>query len=142
MSVNIKSVDKAALTTAVLGELSLSEDEKLTMFHGIKISHQIFIGRVDEGIACIWGIVSPTLLSTRCGIWTYTTDLIEEHPFVFVRHSQMVIQKLLEEFETIEGTTNKRAEHSKRWLRWLGATFEGESDGDQIKFVIRRKYNG
>jgi hypothetical protein len=141
MSVEVNNIAPADLQYAIATELSMTEDERLTMFHGLRVSTQIYIGRVDEGIACIWGIVTPTLLSSHAGIWMYTTDLIKDHPFIFVRHSQLIIKELLKEFETIEGTTNIHAEHSKRWIRWLGAEFH-QQVGDQIRFVIRRKTNG
>ncbi|HSW91845.1 MAG TPA: hypothetical protein VLG09_04320 [Candidatus Saccharimonadales bacterium] len=141
MSVNVRSVGATALQAAIVEELTMTEDDKLLMYEGLKVSAQIFVGRVDEGIACIWGIVTPTILSTRAGIWMYTTPLVKDHPFIFVRHSQMIVQELLKEYETIEGNTNIHAEHSKRWLRWLGASFY-EPQGDLVKFVIRRKTNG
>lgn len=95
-------------------------------------------GWYDGEIACVWGLIPPTILSDRAYLWSLTTDLIEEHKFIFIRHSQRAIEILLDTYETIVGTTDAKDKRAVRWLKWLGAEFE-PGDGGALNFVIRKK---
>lgn len=94
-----------------------------------------WIGTVDGKIACMWGLIPPTILSWSAYIWLYTNPLVEEHKFRFIRHSQREMESMLRLFPNIVGdcvTTNSTA---KRWLEWLGAKF-GPPQGDLVPFRI------
>ena len=95
-------------------------------------------GLVNGEVACMWGLIPPTLLSDTAYLWLLTTNLVEEHKFLFVRHSQMYVKEALNYFPNIVGDVMVTNVGAKRWLKWLGAEF-GESDGRKIPFVIRRK---
>lgn len=118
--------------------LELSAHDREIMDHCIAFSSDVWTGYVDGEVACMWGVAPPSLLSTRAYLWLYVTDLVNDHQFVFVRHSQMVIKKLLEEYDLITGHFVIGGPDSKRWLKWLGATF-GEPEGNLIPFQIRKK---
>lgn len=121
-----------------ISKLNLSREEEAIMNKCIVMSTQVWTGLVDGEIACVWGVAPPTFLSTQAYLWLYTTELVKEHQFIFVRHSQKIIEKLLKEYELIVGICAVEAENSQRWLRWLGAVFEG-SDGKHVMFKIRKK---
>ena len=139
MTVEVKNIGAPGLNGLLYSSLLLNSSDLETMHTCLKVSRDIFAGYVDGRIACVWGTVTPTLLSERAGIWLYTTDLIKSHQFVFVRHSQIVINDLLKEYATIEGNTNINSETSKRWIKWLGAEFIYPPEGDRLAFIIRRK---
>ena len=140
MKVDIKRTGGLRMKN-LLAEISdphLSDGDMAIMDQCMLLSETLWIGMVDKKFACVWGIIPPTLMSTRAYLWLYTTELIKEHQFVFVRHSQRAIELILQDYECIIGHCLVDAEHSKRWLKWLGAEF-GHPDGRKIPFVIRKK---
>ncbi len=86
----------------------------------------------------MWGLIPPTLMSNQAYLWLYTTDLVKEHQFLFVRYSQRMVEKLLEHYESIVGHVQVDAPRSRQWLKWLGAEF-GNPKGSNIPFVIRKR---
>ena len=98
-----------------------------------------WMGRVDGEVVCVWGLIPPTILSSQAHLWLLTTDKVEGHQFLFVRYSQLMVEKMLEDFEMLVGKCNVNQHKSIKWVRWLGATF-GEPDGDWVPFCIRRKH--
>jgi hypothetical protein len=119
--------------------LNLNDYEREVMRTCMALSADVWTGYVDGKIACIWGVAPPSLMSSRAYLWLYVTELVKEHQFVLIRHSQVEIQKLLQMYETITGHCVVGSTRSIRWLKWLGATF-GEADGELIPFQIRRKH--
>src|SRR5262245_64364409 len=101
----------------------------------ISMATIIWAGFINDRLACIWGVIPPTLMSDQAYLWLYTTDVVEEHQFVLVRHSQMVIQDLLKEYSSLCGHAMMGSEKSIRWLKWLGAKF-GRQQGDGVRFRI------
>jgi hypothetical protein len=86
-------------------------------------SRSVYAGLIDDRIVGVWGIKAGTLLSRSAMIWLLTTKLIEEHPLVFVRHSQIELKKLEEEFSIVWGYVWANYSLSVKWLHWLGFTF-------------------
>ena len=116
----------------------LSITDQITMHQAMVHSSRVWLGYAEGQVQCLWGIVSPTLLSDRAYLWLYTTPHLTHHVFLLVRHSQRVVQEMLKDFPTITGHCEVRATKSIRWLRWLGATF-GEPQGRLVPFIIRAK---
>jgi hypothetical protein len=94
---------------------------------------------MDDEVACVWGVVAPSLVSDQAYLWLYTNRPVDEHQFTFIRHSQRVIEDLLKTHSQIVGFCAIAASQSRRWLKWLGATFGDSVDGKYIPFQIRRK---
>lgn len=101
----------------------------------------VWVGKVDGEIACVWGLIPPTILSEQAYLWLLTTELVEQHKFLFVRHSQRAIEILLDTYPVITGVTSATHEDAIRWLKWLGAEYE-PGDAGMLNFVIRKKPNG
>jgi hypothetical protein len=135
MTVSIVKTD-ARLLRDVMTDLPTREAN--IMEFCTKSSVPLWRGEVDGQLACIWGLIPGSLLSNNAYIWLYTTDIVQEHQFVFVRYSQIMIQEMLKEYEFIVGNTEAGADRSIRWLKWLGAEFQ-QPKGKLIPFVIRRK---
>lgn len=102
------------------------------------LSSEVWTGYVDDKLICCWGLIPPTILSNQAYLWMHSTPAVREHSFVLVRHSQRVIEQVLNRYDRIVGDCLVDAEDSIRWLKWLGATFV-ESDGPYRSFVIRKK---
>lgn len=119
-------------------ELPDAEDKlRKAMFMSIDIRY----GLVDGRIACMWGLIPPTLLSETAYIWLLTTDIAEEHKFLLIRHSQMYMQEALKSYPCLVGDVILPNEPAIKWLKWLGAEFE-KPEGRLLKFSIRRKSGG
>jgi hypothetical protein len=125
---------------AIIAESAYSNTAtaKDALFDFLRRSVFSYVGTIDEKIACVYGLIAPTLMSDQGYLWLLTTNLVDDHPFVFVRHSQVVIKDMLEIYSEIVGHCDIRQERSVKWLRWLGAKF-GESEGVMIPFQIRAK---
>lgn len=98
-------------------------------------------GYNDGKLICVWGLIPPTLLSEQAYLWLYTTQELRGHEFLFVRHSQLAVEQMLEEYPIITGHCRVAEERSVRWLQWLGAEFAEPVNGIAA-FVIQRKNNG
>ena len=101
-------------------------------------STEIYYGLVDGKPACVWGLIQPTILSNTAYLWLLTTDIVAQHKFLLVRHSQLFIEEALKSWPTIIGNTAVDDHKAIRWIKWLGGKF-GEPDGRWLPFVIRRR---
>jgi hypothetical protein len=132
----IKKVS-ASEAKSLIRDIAFDENGLKTMDFCLLMSTTIWAGFIDDELACIWGVIPPTLMSTQAYLWLYTTDVIEEHQFVLVRHSQMVVEEILKEYPSIVGHATLGSGKSIRWLKWLGAKF-GPPMGTGIPFRITR----
>lgn len=102
-------------------------------------SQHIWIGRFDGEVACIFGVICPTMLSDTAYLWLHVDEeSVDGNQFLFVRYSQRVVGWLLEEYTTVVGYTHVEAQQSIRWLKWLGAKFD-EPAGNLLPFTMRRR---
>ena len=122
---------------AYIKHIQFGDDGWKTMDFCLLMSVEIWVGLIDGELACIWGVIPPSLMSHQAYLWLYTTDVIKEHQFILVRHSQMVIEQLLKDYTSIVGHAIVGSEKSIRWLKWLGAKF-GTPQGTGIPFRISR----
>lgn len=103
------------------------------------LSAEVWSGFVDDRLICCWGLIPPTLLSNQAYLWMHSTPAIRDHQFILVRHSQRIVEKMLERYDRIIGDCRVGASDSIRWLKWLGAEFDEANAHDCRSFVIRRK---
>lgn len=106
------------------------------------LSVEVWTGYVEGKLICCWGLIPPTLLSNQAYLWMHSTPAVRDHQFLLVRHSQRVIEQMLEHYEKIIGDCLVGAEDSMRWLKWLGADFSEANDNGYCSFTIRRKPRG
>lgn len=119
----------------------MADNEKAIMNDCLMSTRHLWAGTVDGAVACVWGLVPPTLLSSQAYLWLYTTELVKEHTFLFVRHSQRAVEEMLDEYPTIVGHCIVGNNQAIRWVKWLGGVFN-EPDGKKLPFMILRKSNG
>jgi hypothetical protein len=99
----------------------------------------VYKGEIDGEMACIWGLVPPTIMSTHAYIWLQTTPISDQHTFILVRYSQIMVQEMLKEYDALVGHCRVTDERAIRWVRWLGAVFD-KPQGQLVPFIIRRKH--
>lgn len=140
MGVSINTTSRAELSRLISsGEhVKLSGRDQEVFDRCLMNTETFYIGRYDGDLACIWGLIPPTLLSDNAYIWLYTTDMALRHQMALIRHSQIAMAKMLETYPRIIGHCVVEAERSIAWLRWLGATF-GPPQGKLIPFTITAK---
>ena len=106
----------------------------------IGTSVMTWVGRADGKVACIWGLIPPSLLGDRAMLWLQTTDLVEQHKFMFIRHSRIAIEKMLKIYPVIVGIADPDFSTNIRWLKWLGARLhEPDFERGGIPFTIEAK---
>lgn len=108
----------------------------------LKSSQHAFVGYVDNDVACVYGFISPSLMSDRAYLWLLTTKLVEENKFLFIRHSQMCIEQALKYYETVVGDVALGDDRAKRWLMWLGAKFGEPNTSTQPFFITKSTFEG
>ena len=104
----------------------------------IRGSSDIWVGRYEGRVACVLGLVPPSLMSDQAYLWLVSTEIISEHKFLMARYSRIFVEKMLKKYNTIVGCCKVNQDLSIRWLKWLGAEFSAPM-GENVPFVIRRK---
>ena len=123
------------LRRSPVADIPLARD-KLRAF--IFASCEVWAGYVDTEVACVCGLIPPTLLSDYAYLWLLNTDIVEQHQFLFIRHSQIWLQGILKRYSYITGHVELENVKAIRWLKWLGATL-GEPEMGKIPFRIRAR---
>jgi len=119
----------------------LPELEQEAMHRAIRNSTRIWVGTGDSEIVAMWGLIPPTLMGDAAYLWLYTTKHLQEHTFVFIRHSQRAVQEMLTYYPTIIGHTLTVNHRAIQWLRWLGAEFGDPVHDKALPFTIRAKHH-
>lgn len=79
-----------------------------------------WMGLLDNRPVCMWGVEAQSVLGNDAYLWLVTTDEVEEHPFYFLRRSQIFIKQLSTHYSMIHGHVDSSFERSIKWLKWLG----------------------
>ena len=138
MTVTIRQVDGLDDPKSLVARSPVAGEPKAVQIltHFMVLSSKVFIGKVDDEIACVWGFIQPSLLSQEAYLWLLTTDLVAEHKFLFIRPAQRFVQQMLEYYPVIVGDCAHGDYKAMRWLRMLRAEFS-DSDGKRVPFRIR-----
>jgi len=105
----------------------------------LRRSAHTFVGYVDDRVAAVYGLITPSLMSDQCYMWLLTTDAAEEHKFLLIRHSEVVIEGVLKHYTKIIGQTAASDIKAIRWLKWLGAVYTFPEGKKLIPFTITRE---
>jgi hypothetical protein len=119
--------------------LNMSKEHFDIMKRWYYSSTEVWAGFWQEELACLYGLWSVSIMSDEAYLWLVTNDLVKEHPFLFVRHSQLIVQAMLKEFSTINGHVHAGSPNSIQWLEWLGVKLRRhEVDKGLIPFELKR----
>jgi hypothetical protein len=134
--VEIRRVDATEAERLMRG-MALDDTGEKTMDFCLLMSTYMWACFMNGKLAGIWGVIPPSLMSDQAYAWLNTTEDLKGHEFVFVRHSQMVFDELLEVYPSVVGHVVIGADKAYRWLRWLGARF-GPPQGMVVPYRITR----
>jgi hypothetical protein len=139
MSVVIKPVDKEHLSKVLKeANVRLTPRETQIIDRCHNLISETWVGYNNGELICAWGIIPPTILSDEVYLWLQTTQAVDHNQFLFVRHSQLFIERVLKEYRAVIGFVKADARHSQKWLKWLGATIEGPPKKGMLTFRIER----
>lgn len=140
MSVAIGQIERDDITRLISSTdyAKLDSKGKAAFDRCLLFTTQMWAGFHNGKFTCAWGIIPPSLLSLQAYLWLYVTEDLKGHEFLFVRHSQVAIEQILNDYPTIVGHTHVSLTKAIRWLRWLGAEY-GEPQGEYVPFIIRKK---
>jgi len=102
----------------------------------IRHSPLVWEGRINGEVACVFGLIPKSIFDDEAYIWMLTTSVAKEHPFVFLRHAQIMLKRLFKIYNVIYGHVLPSNTHSVKWLKWLGMKPRGMVHG-MIEFEIR-----
>jgi hypothetical protein len=139
MRAQIQNLDRYTLLQRLSDDIVLDDKSLEQLIVCANLSQHLFAGYIDDKLICVYGLAPSCLLSEDAYLWLYVTPHMKEHTFMFVRHSQLAVENMLEEYPTIKGDVIIENKQAQRWLKWLGAEF-GEPNGVKIPFKIRRKH--
>ena len=143
MNVAVEQLTKPEISKLVAESIAIGmSPAAIALFNTcIMRSASMWVGFIDGDLACVYGLVPPTLLSDQAYLWLHTTEALVGHEFLFVRRSQIAVAEMLLVHPIIIGHAEVGNTRGIRWLKWLGAVF-GDPDGRLIPFTIRGKNNG
>ena len=136
VATNMEGIDMDDLISRSEYKDHLSSSPQLLYL--IQGSSDLWVGRYDGVVACVCGLVPPSLLSNQAYMWLVTTEVIPQHRFLLARYSRIFIERMLMKYDTIVGVCKLGQDMSIKWLKWLGAEFKPPM-GDNVPFIIRRK---
>lgn len=119
--------------------VDMAENDCDTMERWYFASVSNWAGFWNGEIACVYGVMSPSLMSDEAYLWLLTNDIVRDHAFTFVRHSQIVVRELLKEYNVVHGHVHRGQINSIQWLEWLGVRLRRhEAVNDLIPFDFKR----
>jgi hypothetical protein len=145
MSVTVKKIDDITLNFEDIVRRSPDANTPKALEHLVNFTNKstyTYVGLSDGNVACIYGLMQPTLLSNRVYLWLMTTDIVEEHKFTFIRHSQRAIERILHDFDMIIGDASEKDARATKWLGWLGAKFLFSRKGMHPFYITRESFEG
>lgn len=134
MSVSIQPTQSSDLIS--LNSNATLSDRQIEMLDWCRsMSSEVWAGYIDGELVCLWGLIPPSLISTQAYLWMHSNERVNEHKFLFVRHSQRMVEQMLKRYDVIVGHCVVGARNSIRWVRWLGGVFD-EPNGSFMPFRI------
>ena len=100
-----------------------------TMHRAMHNSTRVWVGFDDDDVLAVWGLIPPTILSDVAYLWLFTTSNLQDHIFMFIRHSQRAMADIIRSFPVVVGHCLNTNAKAIRWLKWLGAEFAEPHDG-------------
>ena len=141
MNIDIGYCNRNEILHVVRDKRALTEVETTKLAGMMQISSSVYSGMIDGELVCIWGFVPPSLLSDEAYLWLCATPRLEDHKFLFIRHSQRVVEKMLETYPRIVGFCDEGNRLAIQWITWLGGRFDRPVNG-RVNFEITRKLHG
>lgn len=94
-----------------------------SIVNNVANSHYCLTGTVAGEVVCVWGVMATSLMSDKGLLWMVTTKDLDNNAFVFIRKSQIELEKIFKLYEELYGFVAVENKRSKRWLTWMGFEF-------------------
>jgi hypothetical protein len=125
--------------SSLISIFSIFDTKQRDMFDYCQTLGEVYTGFVDGEFICCWGLIPPSFLSNQAYLWMWAPDPMK-HQFIFIRRSQIQVQKMLERYDQIIGECIASNRSAQRWLKWLGAEFQMPNRSGFLPFVIRKSH--
>lgn len=102
----------------------LGQQPERLITHTVASSVEAFSGLIDDRVVAIGGVQTQGIFADKAYMWLIGSGEIERWPITFLRHSVEPINTLASMFPLVYGFADKEFFKSRRWLEWLGFTFE------------------
>lgn len=76
----------------------------------------------EDGIICIFGVSSVSLLSDKGVPWLITSNRIQDHKKNFLKGARLAIQHWLKKYSMLENNIPHGFDRLLKWLEWAGFT--------------------
>lgn len=114
--VNIRDADleESRLSTPLAPEVAL----RLS----VNMSDEVFAGKVNGQLVCIFGIARKSMLSSEGVPWLVGTDLVERYGILVAKRSHSTVRLWRRKYSNMRNFIYVKNVVSIRWLKWLGFT--------------------
>jgi len=99
----------------------------------VEASDHVWAGEIGGQVAFIGG-VSPANLGGKRAPWLIGSHVLDLNPAVFIRYCVEKMPEVRAAYPWLENYVDARADHTIRWLKWLGFTVE-----DPVPYGILRR---
>lgn len=139
MDVEIKPLDEADIALMAhkmrpvdLKEFRIMAPDKSPMEslqHLLERSRKASAGYVDGRLVCVYGVISPTILSVEGHPWLAATDAVNDPKVrrVFLMSGKSELQRVSSGFSRLWNFVLAENKIAVRWLKWMGFEFEADS---------------
>ena len=83
-------------------------------------SRDTWVGLADDVPICLFGVWSPSLLTTVGHPWMYGSRLMKGHERAFLRRCRPVVAAMASRYGELRNWVDVRNTPAIQWLRWLG----------------------
>ena len=133
---NIREAERVEIS-ALLGVSPLAG-----LFWSFKMTKDTYSVFAKDGtILCVWGFKRDSWCSHE--IWMITTKAVEELKYakVFIKTSKIIIADIISQYENPHNIIHDKNTASIKWLKMLGADFNGDIIVKGEKF-LKFKFKG
>tara|TARA_R110000850_G_scaffold106309_2_gene217612 strand:+ start:75 stop:539 length:465 start_codon:yes stop_codon:yes gene_type:complete len=95
--------------------------------HMLRRSRRARAGYFDGKLVAVYGVLSPTMMSTGGNPWMAATDMIDRSDVrrLFLQKTRSELAWLSEGFSLLWNIVSVENSIAIRWLKWVGFTFDG-----------------
>lgn len=130
------TVEQMKSLISAAGGLSLDNNQMEALTRSAKNSNPLFAGMYGAELACIIGLVPPTLISSDAYIWMLHTTVVDRHKVSFGRHAIRLVRNLRQRYSRIVGHCMVTDKSAIGWIKSFGATIF-DFDDNLIWFEIK-----
>lgn len=116
----------AAMRAADREEVRASHDHtaEQALAASLAASTAAWTGVIDGEPVCMFGVGPVSILGGTGAPWMLGTARLEQYPRTFLRRCRPCVAAMRAVYPMLANYVDDRNEVSKRWLAWLGFTFD------------------